>query len=351
MTHLEGARHSGHAVAALAIAVALLLLLLPAVAAASAATPTVTIVGPGYMSQDPPPTEPVAVLDDAWVQLYLDDGGWGADRVRFSNDGGSTWDEGQAFQEYLSWSLFYDVDIPFDGLKTVTAQFSADGGATWGPTASATTLIDEQSPVLSVPDGYWNNHYAYRLSARDQIGLSGVQRLWYRVDAGELVEVTNTAPLGTALPLKTSFSLPGETGTAHSIDYLAADYAGNYSGLRKAVRVKANVKKNDIGLVSMSAYVVIDRTAPIVNARGAVGSWQRGPVVVRFSARDRGGAGLAYIQYSVTRAGAKKPGAWTTGNSAIVTRPGKSRVWYRALDAAQPKGNASAARSVLVKVL
>ena len=350
MTHLEGARHGGLAVAALAIAVAVFLLLLPAVAGASAATPTVTIVGPGYMSQDPPPTDPAPVLDTDWVLLYLDDGGFGADRVRFSNDGGATWDEGQAFQEYLSWSLFYDVDLPFDGPKTVTAQFSADGGTTWGPTASATTLIDEQSPVLSVPQGYWNNHYAYRMSARDQIGLSGVQRLWYRVDAGALVEVTNSAPLGTALPLKTSFTLPGETGTAHSIDFSAMDYAGNYSGLRKAVRAKAIAKKYDSGVLSMSAYVVIDRTAPVVKARGANGSWQRGPVVVSFSARDRGGAGLARIQYSVTRAGSKKPGAWTTGNYAIVTRHGKSRVWYRAVDDAQPKGNASAARSVLVKV-
>ena len=356
MTHLEGSRRGAGAVLAL-VAVAAVLLLLPAAVAATAptATPTVTIVGPGYIWQDPMPTEPAPAVNESYVTLYLDDDGWGADYVRFSNDGGANWQEGEQFQTYMNWSLFRDVDLPLDGPCTVTAQFSADGGATWGPTASATTLVDEQSPSITAPQGYWNNHYAYRLSARDQIGHSGVHTLWYRVDAGELKNVTNSAPLGTSAPLKTSFPLAGKTGTAHSIDYIAADYAGNYSGMRKAVVAKAvggakALRRKDIGVFTMSAYVVIDRSAPVVKARGGNASPQRGPVAVSFSARDRGGAGVDCIQYSVTRAGAKRPAAWTTGNSVLVTRHGASRVWYRAVDNALPKGNASSAQSVIVRI-
>jgi hypothetical protein len=346
-------RRAGAATLAVAVAVMVFVVALPAVAGASAPpAPTVTIVGPGNMSPSPAPTAAAPVVDDSYVQLYLDDDGMGADSVEFSNDGGATWGYKIAFSDYVTWWLDQGGDaLWLDGHYTVTARFSADGGDTWTATAtSPETLVDQQSPVVTAPQGYWNNHYKYKLSAHDQVGLSGVQDLWYRVDVGSLIQVTTTEPLGTSVPLTTSFALPGQTGTPHSIDYIAKDYAGNYAGYRPMANVKAVSRKTNISLISTSAYVVIDRSAPVVRVWGADSAWHRGFAVVRFTARDHGGAGVDEIQYSVTRVSSRRPGGWTTGTSAVVTRPGKSRVWYRAIDAAQPKGNTSEVGNVVVKV-
>jgi cytochrome c len=99
----------------------------------------------------------------------------------------------------------------------------------------------------------------------------------------------------------------------------------------------------------MSAYVIVDRTPPTVKARGAGHGWHNSPVVVSFSASDET-AGVDRIEYSITRVKAKKNGAWMTGNSIAVTQHGQHKVWYRAVDQAQPKGNASAAQFVIVKI-
>ena len=289
------------------------------------------------------------------VWLYLDDDGWGADFVRFSNDGGDTWSDGRSLgidPMWLTWNLFSytdDIALRIDGQHAVTAQFSDDGGATWGPTASASTLVDEQGPVVVAPDGYWNTRHLYTLKAHDQVGLSGVRRLWYRVDAGTPALVTNTSPLGTSHPLTASFVLAGKSGTPHTIAYVAQDYAGNYSGLRAALDSARAARGTAILNTTYSAYVVVDRTRPTVSARGWDNDWHRGPVAVSFSATD-GLAGVAQIQCSVTRANAKHPGAWTNTDMTIVSRSGRSKVWYRAIDLAQPHGNVSVARYVIVKI-
>jgi hypothetical protein len=338
-------------VSLLIVAMVALALLVPAVALA-AGTPSVTIVGPAFVSQTPPPTAAAPAVNDSYVKLYLQDNGWGADQARFSNDGGTTWGGTTAWSEYLDWYLYQDlgVTLRLDGLHTLTAQFSNDDGATWGASAAATTMVDEQVPVVEAPEGYWNNHHPYRLSAHDQIGLSGVQDLWYRVDAGALVQTTAQAPLGTSTPLAASFALAGATGTAHTIDYIARDYAGNYSGRRLLANARAAVRRADIAVYATSAYVLIDRTRPTVKARGAGDRWHHGPVVVSFSASDSA-AGVDRIEYSVTGIKAKKPGAWTTGNSVTVSQTGRHKVWFRAVDKAQPIGNASANKSVIVKIL
>ena len=202
MTHEAVSRRGGLVV--LAAVAALLTLLLPAAALAITATPTVTIVGPGYLTETPPPTAAAPTVGTTWVLLYLDDGGLGADAVRFSNDGGATWGYTAEWSAYQQWYLDEgsDVGLWLDGPRTVTAQFSDDAGETWGPSASATTILDLQGPVVAAPEGYWNSRYAYRVSAHDQIGLSGVQSLWYRVDAGQLTEVTNESPAGTSDPAR-----------------------------------------------------------------------------------------------------------------------------------------------------
>ena len=336
----------------LAVAAAVVLLLLPAVALA--ATPSVTIVGPGYMSPSPTPSPTAAVpaVDDSYVTLYLQDNDWGADYVRFSNDGGATWSSGVSWSTYPTWDLFSyidDVTLRVDGQHTVIAQFSKDGGTTWEPTASATTLVDQQSPVVAAPEGYWNSHYPYTFTAHDQIGLSGVRRLWYRVDTGALTALANPSPLGTSDPLTASFDLVGTTGTPHTIEYMAQDYAGNYSAYGRNTAVK-RVLRGDIGyIIGTSSYVVIDRTRPTVKAKGWDKRWHQDPVTVSFSATD-GLAGVDYIQYSITRAKAKKPGAWTTANSVFVSQSGRTLVWYRAVDQALPLGNTSVTHHVLVKI-
>lgn len=328
-----------------------LALLVPAVALA-ASTPSVTIVGPGFMSQTPPPTAAVPAVDDSGVTLYLQDNGWGADQVRFSNDGGTTWGTAQTWSDYLYWYLYQDLaqTLRLDGPHTVTAQFSKDAGVTWGASASATTMVDEQIPVVVAPEGYWNNHYPYKLSARDQIGLSGVQNLWYRVDAGALTQSTSPAPLGTSDPLTASFDLPGATGTAHTIDYLAQDYAGNYSSRRLVSGARASARLADISIYATSAYVVIDQTPPTVKARGWDNAWHNRLVTVSFSAKD-GDSGVDAIEYSVTGVRATRHAAWTTGATAVVTQPGRHKVWFRAIDRALPQGNASASKYVIVKIL
>jgi hypothetical protein len=343
----------GSAALLVIVAAVALALVAPAASSATPLMPSMTIVGPGYMSTTPPPTAAAPVVNDAYVQLYLQDNGWGADRVRFSADGGTTWSEGVYFSEYLGWYLYNDVDdvtLQLDGVHTLMAEFSDDEGATWGASTSATTLVDQQSPVVQAPGGYWNNRYAYKISARDQVGLSGVERLWYRVDAGAMGSIASAAPLGTALPLTATVKLAGETGARHSIDYIAKDYAGNYSGGRAVVRGARVLQKPDLSLVATSAYVIIDRTAPKVRARGWDNRWHRGSVSVSFSASD-GMAGVDRIQYSVTGAKAARHGAWTTANAVVVTQSGRRKVWYRAIDDAMPHGNASVPRYVIVKIL
>jgi hypothetical protein len=338
--------------ALLVFAIVALALLVPAVALA-VGTPSVTIVGPGLQATPTPTASPTAAalaVNDSYVDLYLQDNDWGATHVRFSNDGGSTWGSAQPWSAYPSWYLYQDLDMTLrlDGPHSVTAQFSKDGGTTWEASATASTLVDEQVPVVRAPEGYWNNHYAYTLAAHDQIGLSGVESLWYRVDVGALKQIAAPQPLGTPVPLTTSFELAGETGTAHSIDYLARDYAGNFSTLRMVSGARAVKGIGVIGYAT-SAYVVIDRTPPTVKARGAGNGWRRSPVVVSFSASDNT-AGVNRIEYSITRLKAHKNSSWTTGNSVTVSQRGSFKVWYRAVDDAQPKGNASAAKYVIVKI-
>jgi hypothetical protein len=345
---------SGSVALRVALVVVALALLVPA-AALAASTPSVTIVGPNaaLVTPSPSPTAAVPAVEYEYVQLYLQDNGWNADHVRFSNDGGATWSTPEPFADYTYWSLYEGGSrlTWLDGTHTVTAQFSNDDGETWGATSSATTILDQQSPVVQAFAGYWNNHHAYVLSAHDQVGFSGVLGLYYRLDAEPLVQVMSSEPVGTSIPLKASFTLAGETGTPHTIQYIAQDYAGNVSGMSKAVLASRLQSAKDFSqVVSTSAYVVIDRTPPTVKARGWDDRWHRGLVVVSFSARDAN-AGLDRIQYSVTGVRAKKHAAWTTGNSVVVSQPGRHKVWFRALDGAQPVGNASAPKYVIVKVL
>jgi hypothetical protein len=337
------------------VVAAALLLLLPALALA--ATPSVTIVGPEYITMTPPPTAAVPAVDDAWVTLYLQDNGSGADTFRLSNDAGGTWSTGYALTTEAcvrGWYMYNgltDATLTMDGDHTVWAQFSNDGGTTWGATASATTMIDQQPPVVTAPDGYWNSRYPYKLTAHDQIGLSGVQYLWYRVDASALTKVTNTSPLFTADPLTATFALPGETGTPHTIDFVAQDYAGNYSGYYLVASTRASRVTRSIRPIAYaySVYVVVDKTAPKVKAMGAGKGWHGGPVTVSFNATD-GTSGIDRIEYSVTGFKAKKHGYWTVANSVVVTQPGRHKVWYRAIDRAQPIGNASSSKYVVVKI-
>ena len=352
----------------LVMAVVAAVLLLPA--AALAATPTVTIVGPsGFLpspSASPSPTAAAPAVNDSRVDLYLNDNGWGAKWVRFSNDGGTTWSvptlmTGIDNPPYEWWYLYDYLGgtaiASFDGTHTVTAQFSDSAvdsvSQTWGATSAATTLLDTQSPVATAPEGYWNNNYPYELSARDQVGLSGVAQLWYGVDAGAMTIVKNAAPLGTSDPLATTFALAGGTGARHTIYYAAADYAGNTVGLYgrvNTIRLGAVKAGTYIDQFPLSSDVVIDRTAPTTTARGADNHWHPGPVTVSFSATDGGMAGVDYIEYSITPSTATEPADWTTGDSVAVSQPGEDKVWYRAVDTALPEGNVEAAKYVQVRI-
>jgi hypothetical protein len=356
---MDHGKHPGRGRVVLLVAVAAVaaLALAGAAVAGTTTTPTVTIVGPQYVipSGSPTPTTPAPAVHSAWVDLYFQENEWSPTSYRLSNDGGTTWSTPLSFPTGVTdWYMYQGLDDPtlrMDGNHTVTAQFSNDSGATWGASASATTLIDTQDPVVTAPEGYWNNTYQYTLSAHDQVGLAGVQDLWYGVDSGALTRVPNSEPLGTTKALTASFDLPGETGTPHTVFYAAMDYAGNYSfwgdaSTRKLAKVRL---KNGI-TYAYTSYVVIDRTAPEINARGGSRKrWRRGPVLVRFTASDAD-AGVALVQYSVTSRKAKKHGPWTTGDSVIVTQRGRHKVWFQAIDAAQPQGNASALDWVLVKI-
>lgn len=324
--------------------------------AAFAAAPTVTITGPQYHTPSPSasPTAAAPAINDPYADLYLGDNGWGITEYRLSNDGGATWSDPFLFMSpWVNWELFNAYTDPsgtLDGTHTVTAQFSTDLGTTWGATASATTLLDTQEPIVAAAEGYWNNNFPYKVTAHDQINLAGVQTLWYSVDNGALVTIANSQPLGTKAPLTTTFDLPGETGTEHNVGVAAMDYAGNYSfGSPAGTRLATPRGLGRYGYV-YTAYVTIDRTAPTVKARGAGSSkWHHQPVTVSFSAADDD-AGVAYIQYSITGKKNKAPGLWTIGNSVVVTQAGNHKVWYQAVDGAQPEGNASTPAFVNVKI-
>jgi hypothetical protein len=337
-------------------------LVLVLAAAAFAAAPTVTITGPQYYTVSPTPsaspTAAAPAIHYPYADLYLADNGWGITDYRLSNDGGATWsDPASTFNPLYPWTewwLFDNDSDPaktLDGPHTVTAQFSNDGGATWGATSSATTLLDTQEPIVKALEGYWNNNYPYKLTARDQLNLAGVQNVWYSIDAGPLVTVTNSQPLGAKAPMVVTFDLPGETGTEHDVGYAAMDYAGNFS-FGNAVAGAKLLTPRAMGRWGYlyTAYLTIDRTAPTIKARGVGSGWHYGgPVNVRFSASDAD-AGVDFIQYSITGKKATVPGTWTTGNSVLVTSYGKHKVWYQAVDSAQPEGNASEPAWVLVKM-
>lgn len=328
--------------------VALCFVVLPS-AALAAASPTIAI-DPSVSS-----ASAAQAVDSPMVTLTVVDNGWGANEMRFSNTGGSTWSVPQAFATNPTWNLDQDLtgSAQADGVRALTAQFSTDGGATWGATATATTLLDEQVPTMSAANGWWNNAYPYQLKAVDQVGLSGVASTAYRVNAGPWTTVTNSAPFMDRNPFITPFALAGSTGTAYTIDFYSTDYAGN-DGWNYFAFAEGAVKNKRIRPIITSyqsqSSVTIDSAAPTTTATGFDTRWHRNPVTVSFSATDHGQSGVGFIEYSVTRSTAQAPGPWTKGDAVVVSQPGENKVWYQATDLAQPQGNVEAARSVNVKI-
>ena len=187
--------------ALLVATVVALALLVPAVALA-VGTPTVTIVGPGLTPTPTPTGSPTAaaLAVHESVRRSLSAG------QRLGSRSGEVL---QRWRRHLERpSRLEPVSVLGPLLRSrrdaVPGRYTHAHGAVlqrrWrdlGGHRDATTLVDPQPPEVPAPDGYWNNHYPYKLSTHDQIGLSGVQNLWYRVDAGALTKVTAQAPLFT----------------------------------------------------------------------------------------------------------------------------------------------------------
>ena len=147
--------------------------------------------------------------------------------------------------------------------------------------------------------------------------------------------------------------LAGGTGTAHTIDFYSTDYAGNLENylILGSRRISAGGRTLSTRIYRYDqSHVVIDDTAPTTTATGWDGQWHATPVTVSFSATDHGKSGVGSIEYSLTPSIAAAPRSWTEGNAVTVSQPGENKVWYRAIDLAQPQGNVEAARSVIVKI-
>ncbi len=138
---------------------------------------------------------------------------------------------------------------------------------------------DQTSPVsqhtVSPPapgggDGWYTEAVSVTLSAADEAGGSGLQRIQYRVNGGVPQDYANT-PIQIA-----------DDGAA-VLEYRAIDVAGNAEGY-KPVPIK------------------VDRTAPATDvsvdpaATRAAGTWDDRPATVTISARDGNGSGIAVTE-------------------------------------------------------
>lgn len=184
--------------------------------------------------------------------------------------------------------------------------YPTDTGA---PTASATL---EGTPTAS---GWFVDPPRITITAEDEAGGSGVERIQYRINGGAARTYTDTVAITDEGDL--------------NIEYRAYDRAGN-PGAFKSIKAK------------------IDATAPATTAATypaelPASGWNDSEVAVTLRVQDGSGSGVASTEYRVGAAGAWTPytGTFDVGGS------GTRSVQYRSTDNA---GNAEAPKSVDVRV-
>ncbi len=189
-----------------------------------------------------------------------------------------------------------------------------------GVVALAVAAIGDTAPPVTTDDydGLWHStDVNVMLRASDQ--ASGVAGTYYSWNAPDYVSGTFAT-----LAAERDHSNDG----IHTLTYYSEDAVGN--------REKPK-----------SRVVKIDTRAPVTTVSGQDKLWHRTPVVLTFSADDRGGAGIALTQYRIDRK------AWKNGTRAIVKAPrnhrwdGKHTVRFRSRDAA---GNVETTRKVFVRI-
>jgi hypothetical protein len=230
---------------------------------------------------------------------------------------------------YTDWISGTSITIPApggfthanDGVHTIT-YWSADNAGNLEVPHACTVNIDTQRPTTTSA-GPWTNGTS-TLTATDQVGLSGVASITYKIDFGTEQTVINPSP---SLVFATDVAVPGATG-GHTLTWYATDAAGNNS-------------------FTESDHVTIDKTAPVTVVTGADALWHNAPVTLTFTATDNtGGSGVDYIQYSTNNGT-----TWTKGTSnpcsLVVSAEGVTTVMYRSADLA---GNVETAKSVDVKI-
>lgn len=189
-----------------------------------------------------------------------------------------------------------------------------------GVVALAVAAIGDTTPPVTTDDydGLWHStDVNVMLRATDQ--ASGVAGTYYSWNVPDYVS-------GTFATLAAERDHTNDG--VHTLTYYSEDAVGN--------REKPK-----------SRVVKIDTRAPVTTVSGQNTLWHRTPVVLTFSADDRGGAGIDVTQYRIDKK------AWKNGTSATVRAPkdhswdGRHTVRFRSRDTA---GNVEKAKKVIVKI-
>ncbi|MEM4265399.1 MAG: Ig-like domain-containing protein [Thermoplasmata archaeon] len=235
-------------------------------------------------------------LSNVTVTLSALDSGSGVDYTRYRIDGGS-------WQTYTA-----PLVISAEGNHTVD-YYSVDIVGNVEPTKSANVKIDKTPPTTSA-SGYM---YNVTLTATDNAGGSGVDRIMYRIDSGSWQVYTGTINAGTS--------------GSHNVSFYAVDKAGNVESTKWIMTP------------------IPDTTKPVTSIAlaGTLGSngWYVSSVTVTLNASDSG-SGVDETMYRING------GSWQTYTAPVeITANGIHTFEYRSVDVA---GNSEDAKSAQIKI-
>ncbi|GGM33212.1 ThuA domain-containing protein [Dactylosporangium sucinum] len=204
------------------------------------------------------------------------------------------------------------------GLYTLGAGQQASKPATFDYFRLTTAVVDNVAPSVTAAvsgtatGGFYTGPVEVTLTATDNAGGSGVDKVEYQLDA-DSTWTAYTAPIAVS----------GD-GT-HQVRFRASDKAGNVS-------------------MPGTQEVKIDATAPVTTASFAPASdagWHQGATPVTLAATDAG-SGVSKVEWSLDG------GPWTAYTAPVnVTGNGQHELLYKSTDAA---GNVETLKSAILKI-
>ena len=244
-------------------------------------------------------------------------GGAGVSYTRYSLDG-SSWEQATSPATSLS------VTAPRSGSRAHTLQFySADHAMNVETVKTLAFTVtapgSDTTPPSTVPSfnpaagAVFNANQPVTLSATDNVGGSGVQATYYKIDTGSYTAGT-------------SFTVSGDG--LHSFSYYSVDKASNPESAH------------------ISNTFRIDTVAPVTTSNAVAGASYTGAQSFTLTATDTGGAGVAGTWYQIDT------GAFTPGATVAIPAPATGSAahtisWYSRDNATNQELTKSASFTVL----